>query len=98
MPCDRVVEIVRQGQTRAAAWKGVRMENVIPTELAMKAKRGRPRKTLCLNDGRTPIDLPTFARIKAMQAAGHNSRHVADAMQLDLALVNKVFGAPQYQV
>jgi hypothetical protein len=31
-----------------------------------------------------------------MQAAGHNSQQVADAMQRDLALVNKVFGAPQY--
>jgi len=43
------------------------------------------------------MDPPTFARIKAMQAAGYNSRHVADAMQLDLALVNKVFGAAQYR-
>jgi hypothetical protein len=50
---------------------------------------------LYLDDGRTPIDPPTFARIKALQAAGHNSRHVADALQLALALVNKVFGAPQ---
>ena len=40
---------------------------------------------------------PTFARIKALQAAGHNSRYVADALQLELALVNKVFGAPQYR-
>jgi len=32
-----------------------------------------------------------------MQAAGYNSRQVADAMQLALALVNKVFGAPQYR-
>jgi len=38
-----------------------------------------------------PIDPPTFARIKAMQAAGYNSRQVADAMQLALALVNKVW-------
>jgi len=73
------------------------MEHVRPTEPAPKAKRGRPRKTFGLNDGRTPIDPPAFARIKAMQAAGYNSRHVADAMQLDLALVNKVFGAPQYR-
>jgi hypothetical protein len=43
------------------------------------------------------MDPPTFARIKAMQAAGHTSRDVADAMQLDLALVNKVFGVPQYR-
>jgi len=50
-----------------------------------------------LDDGRTSIDLPTFAHIKALQAAGHNSRHVADALQLDLALINKVFGAPQYR-
>jgi len=73
------------------------MEHVRPTEPAPKAKRGRPRKTFGLNDGRTPIDPPAFARIKAMQAAGYNSRHVADAMQLDLVLVNKVFGAPQYR-
>ena len=73
------------------------MEHVRPTELATKAKRGRPRKTFCLDDGRTPMDPPTFARIKAMQAAGHTSRHVADALQLDLVLVNKVFGAPQYR-
>jgi hypothetical protein len=52
---------------------------------------------LCLDDGRTPIDPPTFARIKALQAAGYTSRHVADALQLALALVNKVFGAPQYR-
>jgi hypothetical protein len=77
--------------------EGVRMEHVRPPELARKAKRGRPRKTFCLADGRTPIDPPTFARIKAMQAAGYTSRHVADALQLDLALVNKVFGAPQYR-
>ena len=73
------------------------MEHVRPTEPATKAKRGRPRKTLCLDDGRTPIDPPTFAYIKALQAAGHNSRHVADTLQLALALVNKVFGAPQYR-
>jgi hypothetical protein len=73
------------------------MEHVRPAEPATKAKRGRPRKTLCLDDGRTPIDPPTFAHIKALQAAGHNSRHVADALQLALALVNKVFGAPQYR-
>jgi hypothetical protein len=73
------------------------MEHVRPTEPATKAKRGRPRKTFCLKNGRPPIDPPTFARIKAMQAAGCNSRQVADAMQLALALVNKVFGAPQYR-
>jgi hypothetical protein len=73
------------------------MEHVRPTEPATKAKGGRPRKILCFDDGRTPIDPPTFARIKALQAAGHNSRHVADALQLALALVNKVFGAPQYR-
>ena len=73
------------------------MEHVRPPELARKAKRGRPRKTFCLADGRTPIDPLTFARIKTMQAAGYTSRHVADALQLDLALVNKVFGAPQYR-
>jgi hypothetical protein len=73
------------------------MEHVRPAEPATKAKRGRPRKTLCLDDGRTPIDPPTFARIKALQAAGYNSRYVADALQLALALVNKVFGAPQYR-
>ena len=50
-----------------------------------------------LDDRRPPMDPPTFARIKAMQAAGHTSRHVADAMQLDLALVNTVFGTPQYR-
>jgi hypothetical protein len=27
------------------------------------------------------MDPPTFAHIKAMQAAGHNSRDVADAMR-----------------
>src|SRR5262252_8883057 len=58
------------------------MEHVRLTEPATKTKRGRPRKTLCLDDGRTPIDPPTFARIKALQAAGHTSRHVADALQL----------------
>ena len=68
-----------------------------PTEPATKAKRGRPRKTFCLDDGHTPIDPPTFARIKTLQAAGHTSRHVADALQMELALVNKVFGAPQYR-
>jgi len=73
------------------------MEHVRLTEPATKTKRGRPRKTLCLDDGRTPIDPPTFARIKALQAAGHTSRHVADALQLALALVNKVFGTPQYR-
>jgi len=73
------------------------MENVIHTEPETKAKRGRPRKQFCLADGRTPMDPPTFARIKAMQAAGHNSRHVADALHLDLVLVNKVFGAPHYR-
>jgi hypothetical protein len=73
------------------------MEHIGPTEPAPKAKRGRPRKTFGRDDGRPPLDLPTFARIKAMQAAGHTSRQVADALQLDLALVNKVFGAPQYQ-
>jgi hypothetical protein len=73
------------------------MEHVRPTEPATKAKRGRPRKTLNLDDGRTPLDPPTFARIKALQAAGHTSRHVADALQLALVLVNKVFGAPQYR-
>jgi len=73
------------------------MEHVRPTEPATKAKRGRPRKTFGLDDGRTPIDLPTFARIKTLQAAGHNSRYVADALQLELALVNKVFGVPQYR-
>lgn len=73
------------------------MEHVRPPEPARKAKRGRPRKTFGLADGHPPIDPPTFARIKAMQAAGHTSRHVADALQLDLALVNKVFGAPQYR-
>ena len=73
------------------------MEYVRPTEPAPKAKRGRPRKTFALADGRTPIDLPTFARIKALRAAGHTSRHIADAMQLDLALVNTVFGTPQYR-
>jgi hypothetical protein len=73
------------------------MEHVRPPEPATKAKRGRPRKTLCLDDGRTPLDPPTFARIKALQAAGHTSQHVADALQLALALVNKVFGAPQYR-
>jgi hypothetical protein len=52
---------------------------------------------LCLDDGRTPLDPPTFAHIKALQAAGYNSRYVADALQLALALVNKVFGAPQYR-
>ena len=51
-----------------------------PTEPATKAKRGRPRKTFCLDDGHTPIDQPTFARIKTLQAAGHTSRHVADAL------------------
>jgi hypothetical protein len=73
------------------------MEHVRPAEPAPKAKRGRPRQTFALADGRTAIDLPTFARIKALQAAGHTSRHVADALQLDLVLVNKVFGAPQYR-
>ena len=73
------------------------MEHVRPTEPAPKAKRGRPRKTFSLDDGRTSIDLPTFARIKALQAAGHTSRHVADAMQMDVALINKVFGTPQYR-
>ena len=73
------------------------MEHVRPTEPAPKAKRGRPRKTFGLADGRPPIDPPTFARIKALQAAGHTSPQVADALQLDLALVNKVFGAPQYR-
>ena len=73
------------------------MEHVRATEPTTKAKRGRPRKTFCLMNGRPPIDPPTFARIKAMQAAGYNSRQVADAMQLALALVNKVFGAPQYR-
>jgi len=72
------------------------MEHVRATEPATKAKRGRPRKTFDLKHGRTPIEPSTFARIKAMQAAGHNSQQVADAMQLDLALVNKVFGAPHY--
>jgi hypothetical protein len=72
------------------------MEHVIPREPATKAKRGRPRKHGYLNDGRTRIDPPTFARIKAMQAAGHNSQHVADALQLHLALVNKIFGTPHY--
>jgi hypothetical protein len=73
------------------------MKHVRPTEPATKIKRGRPRKTLYLDDGRTPIDPPTFARIKALQAAGHTSRHVADALQLALALVNKVIGAPHYR-
>jgi hypothetical protein len=73
------------------------MAHVRPTEPATKAKRGRPRKTLCLDDGRTPMDPPAFARIKALQAAGHPSRHVADALQLALALGNQVFGAPQYR-
>jgi hypothetical protein len=73
------------------------MAYVRRTEPATKAKRGRPRKTFYLDDGRTPIDPSTFARIKAMQAAGHNSRHVADALQLELGLVNKVFGAPHYR-
>ena len=41
------------------------MEHVRPIEPATKAKRGRPRKTLCLDDGRTPIDPPTFVHIKA---------------------------------
>jgi hypothetical protein len=72
------------------------MEHVRATEPTTKAKRGRPRKTFGLKQGCTPIEPSTFARIKAMQAAGHNSQQVADAMQLDLALVNKVFGAPQY--
>ena len=43
------------------------------------------------------MDPTTFVRIKAMQAAGHTSRQVADAMQLELALVNKVFGTPRYR-
>jgi hypothetical protein len=73
------------------------MEHIRPPEPATKAKRGRPRKTFCLDDGRTPMDPATFVRIKAMQATGHTSRHVADALQLALALVNKVFGAPQYR-
>jgi hypothetical protein len=73
------------------------MEKVRPPEPATPAKRGRPRKQGWLEDGRTSMDPPTFARIKAMQAAGHNSRDVADAMELDLALVNKVFGVPQYR-
>jgi hypothetical protein len=73
------------------------MEHVRATEPATKAKRVRPRKTFGLTNGRPLIDPATFARIKAMQAAGHNSQQVADAMQLDLALVNKVFGAPQYR-
>ena len=73
------------------------MENVRPPEPAPPAKRGRPRKHGWLDDGRTSMDPPAFARIKAMQAAGHTSRDVADAMQLDLALVNKVFGVPQYR-
>jgi hypothetical protein len=49
---------------------------------------------LCLADGRTPLDPATFACIKAMQAAGHTSRHVADTLQLELVLVNTVFGTP----
>jgi hypothetical protein len=73
------------------------MENVRPPEPPTPAKRGRPRKHGWLAEGRPPLDPPTFAHIKAMQAAGHNSRDVADAMQLDLALVNKVFGAPHYR-
>jgi hypothetical protein len=93
----RSVVRVRPCQTRAAAVEEGRMEHVRPTEPAPKGKRGRPRKHFSLTDGSTPMDLPTFARIKAMQAAGHTSRHVADAMQLDLALVNKVFGTPCYR-
>ena len=73
------------------------MEHVSATEPATKAKRGRPRKAFGLTKGHPLIDPSTFARIKAMQAAGHTSRQVAEAMQLDLALVNKVFGAPQYR-
>ena len=73
------------------------MEHVRPPEPAPKGKRGRPRKHCSLIEGATPLDPPTFAQIKAMQAAGHTSRHVADAMQLDLALVNTVFGTPRYQ-
>ena len=73
------------------------MEHVRATAPATKAKRGRPRKSFGLTNGRPSIDPLTFAHIKAMQAAGHNSRQGADAMQLDLALVNKVFGAPQYR-
>ena len=73
------------------------MEHVRSREPAPKVKRGRPRKHFSLRDGSTPIDPTTFVRIKAMQAAGHTSRQVADAMQLELALVNKVFGTPRYR-
>ena len=73
------------------------MEDDRPTAPTGTSKRGRPRKALCLADGCTPLDPQTFARIKAMQAAGHTSRHVAEALQLGLALVNTVFGTPHYR-
>jgi hypothetical protein len=73
------------------------MEDSKPTAPIGTGRRGRPRKALCLADGRTPLDPQTFAHIKAMQAAGHNSQHVAEALQLELSLVNKVFGAPHYR-
>jgi hypothetical protein len=72
------------------------MEPIKCTPPAAPAKRGRPRKQWLLADGCTPLDPPTFARIKALQAAGHTSRSVAEALQLELALINTVFGTPLF--
>ena len=64
---------------------------------AARAKRGRPRKDPWGDGGPPPLDAPTFAQIKALQAVGRNSRQVAEALQLALALVNRAFGARQYR-
>ena len=63
---------------------------------AAHAKRGRPRKYPGDGTGPPSLDVPTFMQIKALQAAGRNSRQVAEALQLALGLVNRAFGARHY--
>jgi hypothetical protein len=70
------------------------MGDVVPNEPHLKPKRGRPRKNRW--EGQPTLDPSTFAHIKAMQAGGSNSRAVANALQLDLVLVNHAFSSRHY--